>query len=397
MRLASRPAFVYQAASGGNAGAGAWRGATSKAWSTSPISSSSRRATTTVVDEVLELFREQSAIWGAMLTPANDGWRDGVHTLKGAARGVGAFQLGDACEACEAAGSGGLDQVRDALDATLADIAAYAHERALKSLKTPGRPGLTRVLLIKTSSLGDVIHCLPAVSDMVREVPDLTLDWVIEEQLAEIARLHPAVDRAIPVRLRSWRRRLFDSDTWTEFGAFRHAISQKRYDRIIDAQGLIRSALLARLAAGPHCGYDRKSVREPPASLFYDRKFEVSVTIHAVERMRRLAAQAMGYEPPTEIDYGLDVVGERPQWLTADRYIVGLHATARADKTWPEERLARARGASRAAGLALVLPWGSENERQRSERIAVGRPARHRAAAAGLSRDGRRCWPARRR
>lgn len=91
----------------------------------------------TVVDEVLELFREQSAIWGAMLTPANDGWRDGVHTLKGAARGVGAFQLGDACEACEAAGSGGLDQVRDALDATLADIAAYAHERALNSLKTP--------------------------------------------------------------------------------------------------------------------------------------------------------------------------------------------------------------------------------------------------------------------
>jgi len=91
----------------------------------------------TVVDEVLELFREQSAIWGAMLTPANEGWRDGVHTLKGAARGVGAFQLGDACEACEAEGSRGLDQVRDALDATLADIAAYAHERALNSLKTP--------------------------------------------------------------------------------------------------------------------------------------------------------------------------------------------------------------------------------------------------------------------
>ena len=90
-----------------------------------------------VVDEVLELFREQSAIWGAMLTPQNDGWRDGVHTLKGAARGVGAFHLGDACEACEAEGSRSLDQVRDALDATLADIAAYAHERALNSLKTP--------------------------------------------------------------------------------------------------------------------------------------------------------------------------------------------------------------------------------------------------------------------
>jgi len=92
-----------------------------------------------VIDEVLALFREQSAIWGAMLDPGNEGWRDGVHTLKGAARGVGAFQLGDACQACEAVGPVALDQVRDALDAALADIAAYAHERALNSLKSPSR------------------------------------------------------------------------------------------------------------------------------------------------------------------------------------------------------------------------------------------------------------------
>ena len=94
-----------------------------------------------MIDEVLAIFREQAEIWGAMLTPGDDGWRDGVHTLKGAARGIGAFRLGDACEACERAGQGGLEAVRDALDASLADIAAYAHERALKSLKTPGRPG----------------------------------------------------------------------------------------------------------------------------------------------------------------------------------------------------------------------------------------------------------------
>jgi HPt (histidine-containing phosphotransfer) domain-containing protein len=91
-----------------------------------------------LIDEVLAIFREQSEIWGAMLTPGNEGWRDGVHTLKGAARGIGAFQLGDACERCEAAGPGALDSVRDALGASLADIAAYAHERALTSLKSPG-------------------------------------------------------------------------------------------------------------------------------------------------------------------------------------------------------------------------------------------------------------------
>jgi HPt (histidine-containing phosphotransfer) domain-containing protein len=91
-----------------------------------------------LIDEVLALFREQSAIWGAMLEPEHEGWRDAVHTLKGASRGIGAFQVGDACEACEAAGAGALPKVRDALDGALADIAAYAHERALNSLKSPG-------------------------------------------------------------------------------------------------------------------------------------------------------------------------------------------------------------------------------------------------------------------
>ncbi len=97
-----------------------------------------------VIDEVLALFREQSQIWGPMLEPSHEGWRDAVHTIKGAARGVGAFQLGDVCQACEAAGPGALTGVRDALDAALADIAAYAHERALTSLKTPGKPPLGR-------------------------------------------------------------------------------------------------------------------------------------------------------------------------------------------------------------------------------------------------------------
>jgi hypothetical protein len=92
-----------------------------------------------VIEEVLALFREQSAIWGAMLEAGHEGWRDAVHTLKGAGRGIGAFALGDACQACEADGPDGLGRVRDALDAALADIAAYAHERALESLRSPGR------------------------------------------------------------------------------------------------------------------------------------------------------------------------------------------------------------------------------------------------------------------
>ncbi len=230
---------------------------------------------------------------------------------------------------------------------------------------------MTRVLLIKTSSLGDVIHCLPAVSDLRRNVPDLTLDWVIEQSLSEIADLHPAVTRAVPVRLRHWRRTLHEGQTWREFGAFRRRIGQRRYDRVIDAQGLIRSALLARLAKGPRCGYDRTSIREPAASVLYDRRFPASVTLHAAQRMRELVSQAMGYQIPAELEYGLRVAGERPQWLGEGRYLVGLHATARPDKAWGEDRWAELAARAAAEGLTVVLPWGDERERRRSEKMAA--------------------------
>ena len=124
----------------------------------------------TVVDEVLELFREQSAIWGAMLTPANEGWRDGVHTLKGAARGVGRLPAGRRLR-----GLRGGRARRPRPGARRARRGARRHRRlrprAGAELAEDAEEGLTRVLLIKTSSLGDVIHCLPAVSDMSREVP----------------------------------------------------------------------------------------------------------------------------------------------------------------------------------------------------------------------------------
>ena len=231
---------------------------------------------------------------------------------------------------------------------------------------------MTRVLLIKTSSLGDVIHCLPAVSDLAARVPDLRLDWVIEEEFAEIARLHPAVSNAVPVRLRSWRYRLFDPEAWGEVGEFRASIRIARYDRIIDAQGLIRSALMARFARGRRCGYDRASVREPLASLFYDRRYRVPVTLHAVERMRRLAAAALGYPRRAEQDYGLAVAARAPEFLAGRPYIVGLHATARADKAWPDDDWRALAHRSDAAGLALVLPAGTDRERRRADRIAEG-------------------------
>lgn len=229
---------------------------------------------------------------------------------------------------------------------------------------------MTRVLLVKTSSLGDVIHCLPAVSDMAACVPDLTLDWVVEEEFAEIPRLHPAVSRAVPVRLRSWRRRLLEQGAWREVDEFRRSIRTSRYDRIIDAQGLVRSALLGRLARGRRSGYDRNSVREPLASRFYDERFKVAVTLHAVERMRRLVAASLKFASPADQDYGLRVEPQAFDFTGGERYLVALHATARADKAWPDggwTDLARRAGA---AGLRVVLPAGTDRERRRALQIA---------------------------
>jgi len=233
---------------------------------------------------------------------------------------------------------------------------------------------LTRVLLIKTSSLGDVIHCLPSVSDMARATPGLELDWLVEAPLADIVRLHPSVTRIIPTRQRAWRKAPLSPEARREFAEMRRLVGRQRYDRVIDAQGLIRTAALSRLAPGPHCGYDFTSVREPPASLFYDRRFRVSVTLHAVERMRSLCAQSLGYPLLAEMDYGVRADERRPDWLGSRPYLVGLHATARADKAWAEAawiELARRAGED---GLALVLPWGDEAERARAARIAEAVP-----------------------
>ena len=98
-----------------------------------------------VIEEVLGLFREQAAIWAPLLNANVEGWRDAVHTIKGSARGVGAFTLGEACDHAETVGAGALPAVHAALDAALFDVAAYVHEQALKSLKGDVLPLTERI------------------------------------------------------------------------------------------------------------------------------------------------------------------------------------------------------------------------------------------------------------
>lgn len=232
---------------------------------------------------------------------------------------------------------------------------------------------MPNILLIKTSSLGDVVHNLPVVSDIRARFPQARVDWVVEEAYVGIVGMHPGVHRAIPVALRRWRGNVLKPAHWREFGQFRRALAAVRYDCVIDTQGLIKSALLARAAAGRRHGYAQASAREPLAARFYDVTHAVPRDLHAVARNRRLAALALGYEVPAELTYGIALSAPDAPVLPTP-YCVMLHATSRADKLWPESSWVQLGTELARRGLTTVLPWGSAAERARSERIARSLP-----------------------
>jgi len=231
------------------------------------------------------------------------------------------------------------------------------------------------ILLVKTSSLGDVLHNLPVASDIVRQFPDARIDWLVEESFAALPRLHPAVRNVIPVAVRRWRGALLSAAAWREFAAFRSTLAAQHYDIAIDTQGLLKSALLMRGAQGLRCGFDRGSAREPLAASLYQRTFKVAAGQHAVERNRQLAAQALGYALEGQADYGIRPPAiASPGWLAQAPYAVLLHATSRADKLWGEPNWIALGRYLHERNIRCMLPWGSEAERARSLRLAEAIP-----------------------
>jgi len=233
------------------------------------------------------------------------------------------------------------------------------------------------ILVIKMTSLGDVVHLLPALTEAARLVPGLRADWVVEEGFAAIPGWQPAVERVIPSALRRWRRGLGQSATWAEMAAFRGAIRAREYDLVLDAQGLIKSALVALLARGPRAGLALGSARESLACLAYARRYPAARELHAITRNRLLMAQALGYPMGKEADlhYGLSTPPPfRVAGLAAD-YVVCLHGTARAEKEYPENDWAALLERIAALGLGVALPWGNDREKARAERLAAVLPA----------------------
>jgi heptosyltransferase-1 len=228
---------------------------------------------------------------------------------------------------------------------------------------------LKKILLIKTSSLGDVIHALPAVTDLKAAGGAARIDWVVEESLVPIVKLHPAVDDIIPVAMRRWRRAWWRCSIRDEVSAYRRRLRAKTYDAIVDAQGLIKSALIARAARGVRHGLDFHSAREPLA-LFYHHTYRIPWDMHAVERTRLLVARAVGYAVPPICDYGIQASPRTFEWLATDSYAVLLHASSGDYKLWSEQNWQLLGDALNAGGITCVFPCGSPQERQRSERIA---------------------------
>lgn len=229
---------------------------------------------------------------------------------------------------------------------------------------------MTRILLIKTSSMGDVVHNLPVVSDMRDHFPGAEIDWVIEESFAAIPRLHAGVSRVIPVAIRRWRHDMLHAGTRGECRAFLGRLREREYDAVVDTQGLLKSALLSCAARGPRYGLDWLSSREP-LRVFYDRTFRVGWRQHAVVRNRSLAAQVLGYALTSQAAYGISAPQRNFKWLPGARYAVLLHATSAEAKLWPEHSWGELSGYLYKHNMISVLPWGNPIERARSERLAA--------------------------
>ena len=231
-----------------------------------------------------------------------------------------------------------------------------------------------RVLLVKLSSLGDVIHNLPVASDLARARPGVEIDWAVEAPYAEIVALHPSIKNVFPVPLRNLKKHWRSNDAWRDFLAARAQLSALRYDAVLDTQGLLKSAWISNWPQGPVSGYARASAREPFAAGFYDHRFNVPRTLHAVARNRQLAAQAFGYTLDGPPNYGIATPSGALAWLPSEPFVVFLHATSRTNKMWPESHWISLGQRLGARNINIVLPWGNPAEREMSVRIAAALP-----------------------
>lgn len=231
-----------------------------------------------------------------------------------------------------------------------------------------------KILIIKSSSMGDVVHALPVAYDIKSHFPGARLDWVVEESFADIPALSPYVDRRITTAFRRWRKNLLKSDTRSEVREVMRELSGEHYDVVIDLQGLMRSALVARWCSTRTVGYSKDTIREPLASYLYTETRAVPESLRPVRRYRTMAAEVLGYSIDADKPrYGLRVPPVPPSGVAGPYALLAVN-TSRPEKLWPQARWVQVAQALAEDGLQSVFIWGSDEEHRRVQEIASAVP-----------------------
>ena len=239
-----------------------------------------------------------------------------------------------------------------------------------------------RILIVKTTSMGDIIHAMPSVVDLAswwqtrHPTQPLEIDWLVEESFVELPQMLPVVSHVYPLAMRRWRKQLFKAETWREIRSLRRLLQSRHYDIALDLQGLIKSAIWVRMSgAKRRFVMDRTHARESVASYFYSEGFEYEHDQHAIERLRSVTANAMHYSVSHCPRFGIQLdKSEALPWNSESRYGVMLFATSRADKQWPEDSWVELGTMWQQDGVTPILVWGSSAEKEQAERIAAKIP-----------------------
>lgn len=229
-----------------------------------------------------------------------------------------------------------------------------------------------KILIVRTSSLGDLVHMLPAMSDIMRHVPGAQIDWIVEDSFIEIPSWHPGIHDVIPVAHRRWRKHWWSAQTRVARAALRKTLDERQYDVVLDMQGLMKSIWLVRQTHGQRHGLDRRSAREPLASFFYNVKHSVEFWQPAVTRQRTLASLALGYTYNGPPDFGLGRITDHAE---VENYAVIMPSASRDDKLWPEADWQVVFRHLNERGLTLKLLSGNAEETARAQSLVAGNPA----------------------
>ncbi len=234
-----------------------------------------------------------------------------------------------------------------------------------------------KVLIVRLSSLGDILHLFPAVSDLRGCFPDAEIHWLVEPAFAEMAGWHSDVNKVIAVPLRSYKKRWWKVPRL--LNSLKRQLKAEKYDLVIDAQGLLKSALLARLTGVDIYGFDKDSARESLAAKFYKKTASVPKGLHVVEKNRQLIAQLFGADISHPANFGLDEFRQKQMTLDLPQGLIGfvdkpaivlLHGTTWNSKYWPESSWLELVHLLSEQGWRCLLPWGNQVERLRAERLA---------------------------